>query len=311
MHWRFEKRFVAAALVAALVALTCVPAARAQNFGPWSTPSNLGVPVNSQPEDWQPFITKDGLSLYFVRGVSPNARMWVAKRASTEDPWGTPELLPDTINSASVGYPFVTPDGHWLYFNTTGGIHRSWRQNKKVESGPRGWQIPVNLGDNVNLGGGRQPWLFEDEITGEVILYFVSQRFGSFDLFQSTMQPDGSFGPAEEVAGTYLNTASVEQEPSVSHNARELYFATNRPGSIVNPTSGLPSQDIWVCTRESTSEPWSEPQPATVLNSPFHDGRPWLSWNNLAIYFFSARPGNVSPRFDIWTATREKVPANQ
>ena len=80
---------------------------------------------------------------------------------------------------------------------------------------------------------------------------------------------------------------------------------------MVNPVSGLPSLDLWVSTRESTSQPWSEPQPVAGLNSPFHDGRPWLSWNGLAIYFFSARPGNVSQRFDIWTATREKVPASK
>jgi hypothetical protein len=299
------------AVFVAVFALTCVQAAQAQNFGSWSAPSNIGAPVNSQPEDWQPFITKDGLSLYFVRGVAPNAKGWVAKRNSTDDPWGTPELLPDTINSMNVGFPFVTPDGHWLYFNTTGGIVRSWRQNKKMESGPSGWQTPVNLGDNVNLGGGRHPWLFEDEETGETILYFVSQRFGSFDLFQSTMQPDGTFGPAEEVAGINLNTANLEQEPSVSHNGRELYFSTNRPGSQPDPITGNPSRDIWVSTRESTRDPWSEPQPVTVLNSPFVDGRPWLSWNGLGIYFYSARPGNVSQRFDIWMATREKVPARE
>jgi len=175
---------------AAVIAVTFVPDVWAQNFGPWSAPSNIGVPVNSNPEDWQPFITKDGLSLYFVRGVQPNSRMWVSKRASTEDPWGSPEFLPDTINSAGLGYPYVTPDGHWLYFNQGGGIVRSWRQNKKVESGPAGWQTPVSVGDGVNLGGARSPWLFEDEETGEVILYFASQRFGGLDLFQSTMQPD-------------------------------------------------------------------------------------------------------------------------
>lgn len=284
----------------------CSSLACGQKFGEWSQPTNLGQPVNDRREDWQPFVTKDGLSLYFVHGIPPNSKLLVAKRARVDEPWGEPEFLPDSVNAGGGGHPFVTPDGHWLYLNTGGTIARSWRQNKKMESGPGGWQPPVNLG----LGPARMPWLHEDDETGEVILYFVSQRFGSLDLFQSTMQPDGTFGPPELVPGEGINLGDAEETPCVSHDGRELFFTSRRPGSMIGP-DGQPSRDIYVATRESTHDAWSAPVPVTALNSPFHDGRPALIWKGSAIYFFSARPGNVDQFFDLWMSTREKVSASE
>lgn len=306
-----QVRILALFLIGALASL---PAAYGQNYTDWSVPENIGPPVNSSAADFQPFVTKDGLSLYFIRQTGVQD-IWVSHRATTEDSWGDPELLPPTVNGATTAeaLPFVTVDGHWLYFvsNRPGGFGRndiwvSWRPNKRVDSGPGGWQAPVNLGSNVNSSGREQaPVLFEDELTGVITLYFNSDRSGNDDIYSSSMQPDGSFGPASPVSE--LNTGSVEQHPNVNRNGRELYFASDRPGSLVGSDS-LPSLDIWVSTRASTLEAWSEPEPATMLNSPFHDGRPSLSFDGSTIYFYSAfRAGNVSSFFDIWKATREKL----
>ncbi len=91
-------------------------------FGPWSAPVNLGPPVNTVLADYQPFISKDGLSLYFsvLEGPTQNSPqdIWVAKRNSESD-WGAPQRLGPEINTpATEGQPFVTVDGHWMYFNT-------------------------------------------------------------------------------------------------------------------------------------------------------------------------------------------------
>jgi Tol biopolymer transport system component len=289
--------------------------AYAQQFSDWSVPENVGPPVNSAAVDFQPFVTKDGLSMYFVRQTGIQD-IWVSHRATIEEPWGGPELLPSTVSGPTTneGTPFVTVDGHWLYFVSTraGGfgkndIYVSWRPNKLVDSGPGGWQAPVNLGSGVNSNQREQaPALFEDELTGAITLYFNSDRTGNDDIYASTMQADGSFGPASPVSE--LNTGSIEQHPTVRRNGREIYFASDRPGSLVRPEGQL-SVDIWVSTRSSTLEAWSEPEPATMLNSPFHEGRPSLSFDGSTIYFHSAeRVGNVSICcFDIWMATREKL----
>jgi hypothetical protein len=54
----------------------------------WSTPVNLGSVVNSVYTDSDPFISKDGLSLYFHaggnRGGLGGRDIWVAQRASVD-----------------------------------------------------------------------------------------------------------------------------------------------------------------------------------------------------------------------------------
>ena len=218
---------IAALLLVSALALQ--PAAYTQQFSDWSVPENVGPPVNSAAVDFQPFVTKDGLSMYFVRQTGVQD-IWVSHRATTDESWGVPELLPATINGPTTteATPFVTVDGHWLYFvsNRPGGFGQndiwvSWRPNKRADSGPGGWQTPVNLGSNVNSNRREQaPVLFEDELTGAITLYFNSNRTGNDDIYASTMQLDGSFGPATPVSE--LNTGSVEQHPTVSRNGREI-----------------------------------------------------------------------------------------
>ena len=201
-------------------------------------------------------------------------------------------------------------------------IYVSHRQNKREDFGPSGWQEPINLGSPINSSGGEQMGcVFEDEITGITTLYFNSNRSGNQDIYASTLQPDGTFGQPQPI--TELNTAATEQQVTISRDGLEMYFISDRPGSTPNPDSGVsgppgqPSPDIWVSTRASTSDPWGTPQNLDVfnqalggaaINSPFHDGRPSLSFDGGTLYFFSAfRQGNQSAFFDIWMTTRTKL----
>jgi hypothetical protein len=54
---------------------------------PWGEPVNLGPSVNSSQYEYTPFISPDGLALFFSRGFS-KAHVWVSRRATTGDPWG-------------------------------------------------------------------------------------------------------------------------------------------------------------------------------------------------------------------------------
>lgn len=238
-------------------------------FSAWSAPVNIGPPVNTTLPDAQPFIAKDGLSLYFqvMEGINIGdpQDIWVAKRNSKTDPWGTPQKLGPAINTPAVeALPFVTTDGHWMYFISarTGGfgkndIYVSRRQNKREDfpTDPSGgWQEAVNLGPNINTSSGEQaPFVFEDEETGVTTLYFNSNRVANqHDIYASTLQPDGTFGPATPVAE--LNTPYTDQHPMLSRDGLQMYFISDRPGSTIG-NDGLRSLDIWVSTRASTSDP--------------------------------------------------------
>lgn len=292
-------------------------------YSDWAAPVNLGPIVNSTVEDMTPFISRDGLSLYIQRPAAAGGfggwDIWVSKRDSVNDPWGPPQNLGPTINTPYLeGNPVVSLDGHRLYFNSDrpggfgdGDVYVSRRHNKRDDFA---WQPAENLGSGVNTWADEHRGIpFEDEATGVVTLYFASNRpggLGDHDIYASTLQPDETFGPA--VLVEELSSASADRHPNIRRDGLEFYFMSNRPGSIPN-AQGNPSLDVWVSTRASTADPWSEPvNLGPVVNAPTHDGGPSLSFDGTTLYFFSARPGNVcgpTPpcRFDIWASTRTKL----
>ncbi|MGE5802883.1 MAG: hypothetical protein ACM358_11565, partial [Gemmatimonadota bacterium] len=142
--------------------------------------------------------------------------------------------------------------------------------------------------------------LFEDE-TGTVTLYFVSNRpgtLGAADIYASTLQPDGSFGPALHVAE--LNSPSSDQQPAIRRDGLEFFLASDRPG-----TFGV--VDLWAATRASTSDPWGTPvNLGAAVNSASTDARPAVSFKGTELYFQSNRPGGLGA-FDLYVVTRSKL----
>ena len=91
---------------------------------PWGPPVNLGATVNSASNEECPFISFDGLSLYFSSfrlpclGGQYGGDLWVTTRATPSDPWGPPVHLDRPVNSKNDEYcPYVSPDGLLLLFS--------------------------------------------------------------------------------------------------------------------------------------------------------------------------------------------------
>jgi len=283
-------------------------------FSDWSAPVNLGPAVNSELEELDPFVSKDGLSLYFGSlrsGGYGGVDIWVAQRPSVDAPWGPAQNLGPTINTPfNDGQPALSPDGHNLYFNSTrpGGFGRadlyvSRRHDKRNDFG---WEAPVNLGSGTNTAAGENgPTLYVNDATGTTTLYFASDRpggLGGTDIYAAAQLVDGTFGPA--VLIPELSSPSDDVAPAVRRDGLEVFIASTRLG-------GLGEQDIWVATRATTSDPWS---PAAdlgpLINSENSEGGPALSADATTLFFYAAlRPGNVGTegRFDLWVTTRARL----
>lgn len=280
-------------------------------FTDWSAPVNLGAIVNSEEVELAPFISKDGLSLYFGStraGGLGGTDIWVSQRAGVNEPWGPPQNLGAPINS-----PFndngaaLSLDGHRLFFNSNrpgglGGqdIYVVRRRNKRDDFG---WGAPVNLGGGVNSAANDQgPERFEDDATGTITLYFTSNRAGGMgqrDIYMSTLLPDETFGPA--VLVEELSTPFADAGATIRRDGLELILASDRPGTL----GGL---DLWVATRARTAAPWGTPvNLGNTVNSEHFDGAPGISFDGTELYFHSAlRPGTIGERgfFDLWVSTR-------
>jgi hypothetical protein len=86
-------------------------------------------------------------------------------------------------------------------------------------------------------------------------------------------------------------------QAEVSTDGLSLYFTSQRPG-------GYGGWDIWVSTRVTTSDPWSDPiNLGSTVNSTYGETDPSISSDGLALFFESSRSGG-SGDGDIWVTTR-------
>ena len=293
-------------------------------FSEWSAPVTVGAPVNTAFAEQGPEISKDGRSLYFQCLDCPGGYgavdIWVSERASIDEPWGPPQNLGPTINTAANdGSPALSSDGRRLFFDSdrTGGfggfdIYVAQRRDKRDNLG---WQAAVNLGSAINTTAGEQgaAYLkshesevagdFEDDADESATLYFSSNRVGgpgSSDIYTIALHADGTFGLPTLAEG--INTPSRESGPGIRRDGLELFFVSERAG-------GYGGADLWVATRRSTSDSWSSPvNMGQPINSDKNEGGPIVSFDATTLYFHSPRAGNVGGAFfDVLVATREKL----
>jgi hypothetical protein len=148
---------------------------------------------------------------------------------------------------------------------------------------------PELLGDPNSPGNDLwSPKLSSDGLS----LYFAVTVPGFAEQIGVATRPDrGSpFGLGQSLEGVNLNG---EGTPFVSLDGLSLYFYSSRSG-------GAGSRDLYIATRGSSSGAFGNVTPLSSLNTPELDHHPWLSPDQLTIYFASG-PANGN---DIFRATR-------
>ncbi|KPL21639.1 MAG: hypothetical protein AMJ75_09610 [Phycisphaerae bacterium SM1_79] len=167
---------------------------------PWSAAVNLGPPINSSSWDQSPSISADGLEFYFCSsrpGGQGTDDLWVAKRATKNDPWGEPVNLGATVNSsAHESGAKIALNSLLLFFSgdtispyRPGGFGLSdiWMTRRVMRDNV--WSKPVNLGPLVNSPFQEYgPVISEEDST----LFFMSTRpggSGNDDIYQAPIIP--------------------------------------------------------------------------------------------------------------------------
>jgi hypothetical protein len=305
-----SKHYITSLVGAIVLVSAFTVSSRAQRYSDWSAPINLGPTVNSTLMDRGPAISKDGLSLYFAStrpGGVDGEDIYVSQRESRDDEWGPPINLGPSINTtANEMVPALSRDGHLLFFASNrpgfGGVD-IWVSRREQTHDDFAWQPAENLGAGVNSASlDEGPSYFENEEVGVPQLYFSSSRptGGPGHIYVSEQAADGSFGPA--VLVLELSSLGSTSRPSIRHDGLEIFFNSNRPGSIAN------SQDLWVATRETVFDAWSEPiNLGSPINSELVDVQPYISSDRETLFFASNRP-NGGPT-DLYMSTRTKLSA--
>ena len=274
---------------------------------------------NTPSLDGCPFPSRDG-KMFFIASNRPGGLggidIWVATRESADDPWGAPVNVGAPVNSAANDFcPTLARDGHTFYFisNRAGGCGGDDIYTTRLRD-DRGFDAPEHLacdadGGPNSAGNEASPVPAQEPGSGRV-LFFSSTRAGGpgaeapgvlsgdADIYKSEWQ-GGAFGPAALVP--VVNSAFNDGQPNVTRDVLELFFFSNRPGT-------LGGNDIYSATRAKAHDAWSEPRNLgpNVNSAAGDETRPSPTWDGGTLYFGSTRPGVGST--DIYVTTRLRQP---
>jgi Tol biopolymer transport system component len=308
-------------LTAIFLFLVSGAALAAPEFGLWSPAGRIeDAPPGAHPDfntpslDGCPFTSNDGTT-FFIASDRPGGLggidIWMATRDTVNDPWGAPVNVGAPVNSAANDFcPTLASDGTRFFFVSTreGGCGLGDIYQTRLR--PNGaFATPQNLGCEVNSSADEaSPFPIDGRRGSESVLYFSSTRAGGFDTTDSGLasgdsdlymseRHGGDYGPPALVTGA--NSASADGHPNVRRDGLEMFFFSNRPGTI-----GM--ADIYAASRAATSDPWSAPvNLGPNVNSVDAETRPSLSADGVTLYFGSTRPGEGSS--DIYVTSREKL----
>lgn len=317
-----RRRALVLALVVGVASGAALAASAGPHFSAWGPAALVDAVdaggVNTAAQDGCPIQSPDGGSLYIAsnRTGSQALDLWVAHRASADEPWGEPVNLNDApgadLNTPADEFCPTPVRGNGLFFvrrPSTCGLGDIYftRFNQA-----HGWSEPELLacapeGPNSDLDEMGPAYV---QAGGGARLYFSRSRTAAQggavpgDIFVSSLGAGGTFGPADLVP-ELSDPAANDIQPNVRKDGREVVFSSNRAG-------GQGSQDIWVATRENGGEAWSQPVNLTnvgdasqQVNTSASESRPSLSWHGETLYFGRA-PALGGPG-DVYVTTREKA----
>ena len=131
-----------------------------KNGETWTSPQNMGAPINTAQWESMPSLSSDGRTLYFIRGdrTKPNSGDIYVSHLQDNNRWGTPQKLPDNVNSQGKEHSvFIHHNGHTLYFSSNGhagmggfDIFVTEKINDSLWSNPQNLGYPINTHNDEN-----------------------------------------------------------------------------------------------------------------------------------------------------------------
>ena len=181
----------------------------------WTTPKNIGTPINTNHWESNPSPSSDGRILFLASGGRTDSKggrdIYMCKK-NEDGKWSEPVNLGDSINTSRNEYaPFIHPDGKTLYFSSDGwpgmGGQDIFYSKLKDDST---WSTPKNIGYPINT--------FVDDFGlivnahGNLALY-SSNRKGSrdWDIYQFELYNEARPTPVNWVSGIVYDKITKEK----------------------------------------------------------------------------------------------------
>lgn len=206
--------------------------------GMWLVPEL--VPFTGMYRDIEPFLSPDGLRLYFssnrplngLGGPAKDYDIWYVERKSAAEQWLAPVNLGKPVNTAANEfYPSLAANGN-LYFTSDAATlvnkddiyFAEWKKEK--------YDTPVALGSTINsLNYEFNAYVSPDESMLIYTAYGRKESFGSGDLYISYRNEKGNWSQAENM-GPAINSNAMDYCPFLDLKTGTLYFTSKRSSVV-------------------------------------------------------------------------------
>jgi len=202
--------------------------------GKWSTPK--AVSFSGQHKDLEPFLSPDGLKLFFASNrlnnnsseIKKDMDIWYVTRNSLKEGWSKPKSVGTEINtSTDEFYPSVTNKGD-LYFTAAYENSKGKEDIYVSRFINNSYTKPTSLGTNVNS----EKYEFNSYVSAdESFIIFTSygrkDDLGRGDLYISKKDKNNNWLPAEHLRQG-INTKKLDYCPFVDNTNNTLYFTSSK-----------------------------------------------------------------------------------
>ncbi len=202
--------------------------------GKWSEPALVNF--TGKYRDIEPFLTTDGLRLYFSsnRPLSDSIKkekdydIWYVERKNAISEWGKPVNLGKTINSSNNEfYPSLTANKN-LYFTSDAQTAVSKDDIYYSHWDGKNYCSPVALDSNINSKGFEfNAYVSSDETFIIYTIYGSKDGLGSGDLYVSFKDKNGNWQKSTNL-GKDINSKYMDYCPYYDVSSQTLYFTSRR-----------------------------------------------------------------------------------
>jgi hypothetical protein len=197
------------------------------------------------------------------------ASFLIANSAFSE--WTTPQLISGVSTSYEESGGYISDDGMTLYFNRqvpSNGYFQLYQATRSTPSGAFTNVSKINeLGANMHIAS---PWVSPDGLH----MYYYQSPSG-FQIVESTRASTSSTWGSPTVL-TEFSGLDRPCDPHLSADELTMVFDVAGPSWL---------SDMYIATRASTSQPFSNIRALTELNTPGNDMCGYLSPDALTFYY--------------------------
>lgn len=245
---------------------------------------NLGSSINSEADEYFPFLTNDGNTLLYTsrkNGLS-NENLFISTRPQGD--WRIGKPITNFNTEENEGMVSMVKDGRRLFFTA---CHRP-----EVLGPCDIWEAQFHNGEvkeakpsvgYANSGG----WESQACISCDgSLLLFASNReggYGGADIWKSERQADGRWGEPVNL-GPNINTMGDEEAPFITNDGNVVYFSST--GHL-----GLGEQDIFMSRRLPDGTWGFAVNLGMPVNSSYRELGFFLTADGKTGYFASNRKG--------------------